>query len=158
MLGSEVDVFSHWYHLVDGLEQSSQAFYTALAEELEARRIPDLHLSRVEFAEGAILSGKREYLRVKRKDHTFDVCAAPFGRGFFVSWWLFAVPGCIGGLPIIGAFFRRDTYYTHDTALMFQSAVHGAVTDTLDRVSAGKGIRALSEFERKPILREFGRR
>lgn len=158
MFASEVDILSHWHHLVDGLEESPQAYYAALSQELEARRIPDINVSRVEFSEGAILSGKRVYLRVKRKDHTFDICAAPFGRGFFVSWWLFALPGCIGGLPIIGAFFRRETYYTYDTALMFQTAVHGAVADTLDRVSAGKGIRALSEFERKPILREFGRR
>ena len=34
-----------------------------------------------------IASAKREYLRMQRGKYAFDICAAPFGNGFFVSWW-----------------------------------------------------------------------
>ena len=51
--------------------------------------------------------------------------------------------------------FAPFTYYKIDTKLMFQSAVHGTVLDVVDQVTTAKGMRALTELERKPILREF---
>ncbi|MBU1700304.1 MAG: hypothetical protein KJ831_09145 [Candidatus Eisenbacteria bacterium] len=44
--------------------------------------------SRVDWREGGIGTPKRKYLRVTREDMAFDICAAPFGTGFFFSWWL----------------------------------------------------------------------
>ncbi len=38
------------------------------------------------------LSGKRIYLRVSREGLNFDICAAPFGTGYFFSWWLARIP------------------------------------------------------------------
>src|SRR5262249_42481631 len=52
------------------------------------RLIPDTANSRVDYHEGGILSVNREYLRVTRGAHSFDICGAPFGTGFFVSTWL----------------------------------------------------------------------
>jgi hypothetical protein len=63
-------------------------FYASVERGVEARRVPDAHTTRVEWREGGILSAKREYLRVGRKRLAFDICGAPFGTGFFVSWWL----------------------------------------------------------------------
>ncbi len=60
--------------------------------------------------------------------------------------------------PIYERIFRPQTYYKVDTALMFQDAVHNAVLEVIDQISTVKGIRPLSEFERKPIMREFGRK
>ena len=37
---------------------------------------------------------------------------------------------------------------------MFQKAVHNAVLEVID-VTAEKGVRALSESDRKPVMREF---
>ena len=221
-----VRVVSNWHHLLDGFQHSPQAFFTSLDAALAKRKIPDSTVSRVELAEGPVLSARREYLRVRREEFTFDVCAAPFGSGFFVSWWLvkpshrglfyaillalliFTVPaamvtfgvmvaifgfffglvatavlvvvaiGALGyavrrgvlgiedevlALPVIGAIydwiFKPFTYYRMDTARMFESAVHGAVMEAVDELTTTKGIRALSEFERKPIMRELsGRR
>jgi hypothetical protein len=213
---ANVEILSHWYQLVDGLAYSSQDFYAALTDALEKRGIPDVKVSQVEHTEEGALSGVRLYLRVERKELTFDVCAAPFGRGFFVSWWLVRLIGAwigyavfllIGGMalwgfllkvsgpflgtflmlvlgpmlllgfgivirrgffeienevlavPILGAIYNRIfkpfTYYRTDTELMFQSAVHAAVLEVLDGITTAKGMRALSELERKPILREF---
>jgi hypothetical protein len=38
---------------------------------------------------------------------------------------------------------------------MFEKAVHNAVLEVVDRMTASKGIRALSESERKPIMKRF---
>lgn len=84
---SLASVLSHWDQLHEGLQESPQAFYDALEKSLERRAIPNATVSRVEQREAGILSAKRLYLRVEREHLCFDVCAAPFGSGFFTSWW-----------------------------------------------------------------------
>ncbi|MBI3818857.1 MAG: hypothetical protein HY286_09230 [Planctomycetes bacterium] len=158
-MADEPEIIGHWYQLLDGLQHSSQDFYDSLEAAIERREIPKSIRSRIEFPEGGPFSTKRLYLRVVRDEYTFDLCAAPFGTGFFVSWWLFTAPGCLASLPIIGPvirfFVKPLTYYRVDTALMFQSAVHTCVQEVLDQLTTAKGIRALTELERKPIMREF---
>lgn len=159
-------VVSHWYRLVEGLQVSSQDFYSSVEVALQKRQVPDVNLSRVQFAQGGMFSARREYLRVIRGQHTFDVCAAPFGSGFFISWWLSNPPGCLAGclgvltaFPIVAMFSHEPTYYEMDTMLMFQQSVHNAVLEVTDGLMQVQGIRALSELERKPIMRElYGRR
>ena len=81
-------IISHWYQLIEGLQESSQQFYFLLEHAINERQIPNIDISRIDHREGGALSAKREYLRVRRKEYLFDVCAAPFGNGFFISWWL----------------------------------------------------------------------
>ena len=213
-------ILSHWYKLIENLQASPMEFYAATEAALERRQLPDVELSRVDWHEAGAFSVKREYLRVGRKRLVFDVCGAPFGNGFFVSWWLgelgspygpaallllliglmallavfvkifgaflgfvltvvgapvlfwlFAryVVGQVEGwddalaaMPLVGGlyqrWFRPATYYKIDTALMFQSAVHAAVQEVVDDMTKAKGLRALTELERRPILREFFQR
>ncbi len=152
-------IISHWYRLIEGLQTSPKDFYASVEHAIVRRQVPDAKSSRVDWREGGLLSAKREYLRVQRREYIFDICGAPFGTGFFVSWWLGEPQGCFQALPIVGPFFaRRATYYRIDTALMFQSAVHDAVLEVVDELTSAKGLRALSELERKPILREFFQR
>jgi hypothetical protein len=160
-------VLSHWYKGFDDWQESVQRVYTAVEEEITRRKIPDVRTARIFYREGGILSAKREYLRVRRREHIFDICAAPFGTGFFFSWWLGETPGLFWRLilwiPIIGRIllrlFRPETYYRLDTALMFQSAVHSAVLSTIGQLTEGKGVKVLSEEEKKPIMSElFNRR
>ena len=157
------ELISHWYHLVDNLQASSKEFYVTVESALKTRQIPDISVSRVDWSEGGVFSAKREYLRIIRKDLVFDICAAPFGRGFFFSWWLGERPrGCLGmffAIPIFGPLleyiFRRVTYYSIDTALMFQESVSKTVNDMVDELTTAKGLRVLTELEKKPIMRGF---
>jgi hypothetical protein len=152
------EILSHWHHLIEGLQVSSKAFYAAVEQAIDRRNLPDVRVSRVDHREGGILSAKREYLRVRRKEHIFDICAAPFGlSGFFVSWWLGAMPESIWAqLPLIGWIFTRFlnpiTYYKLDTAVMFQESIRAIVLEILDGATKAKGLRAISEIDRKPIL------
>ena len=49
-------------------------------------------------------------------------------------------------------FVRPETYFSHDTALMFQESVRMAVNEIIDETTQAKGLRTMSELERKPIL------
>jgi len=52
----------------------------------------------------------------------------------------------------------RLTFYQYDTAEMFYTAVHNAVLEVIDGLRREEGLSALSEAERKPIMRGIGRR
>ena len=156
------DVISNWNHLIDNFNYSSNEFYNALGAAILDRKLPDVKFGTVILREGSILSAQRTYLRVQWHGYFFDICGAPFGRGFFVSWWLSEKPGCIGRLAemhVLGLIFKAlvapITYYKVDTALMFQQSIHATVLEVVDRITAGHGVRALTEFERKPVMREF---
>jgi hypothetical protein len=210
------NVIGHWSVLIESFEASPLAFYQSVEAALARREVPQTRKSRVEHKEGGLFSASREYLRIEREKLFFDVCAAPFGTGFFVSSWLveslpelnialkalavFALLGvtawllsafglivgalfiCVllfGGLalaqaavetgqlddgyvrvlPFIGwvylRFFKPPTYYRIDSMEMFQKAVHSAVLEVIDAMTAEKGLRALAESERKPVMRAF---
>ncbi len=81
-------VEGHWHSLIEGFATSSLDFYELVKAGIAKRQIPDLKISTVEWKESGLGSGKRVYLRVSREHLNFDICAAPFGTGFFFSWWL----------------------------------------------------------------------
>ncbi len=156
-------IISQWNTMIEGLQASPKEFFDAVEKAIESKSVPDTKHSRVDWKEGGLLSAKREYLRIRRKEHAFDICGAPFGNGFFVSCWLGEVPSGFVALmlsiPVIGFLFERfvkpSTYYKMDTAAMFQSLIHSAVMQVVDDMTKAKGLRALSESERKPKMRDF---
>lgn len=81
----KTEVLEHWISFADGFQFSTEEFYTAVEKELLTRKVPGLAMSRVDFAEGGLLSDQRVYLRMVRERLVFDVCAAPFGTRFFFS-------------------------------------------------------------------------
>ena len=214
-------VISHWSTLMPGLEASPKEFYSNVEAAVKECVVPGLEVSRVDWKEGGILSAGREYLRVTRGRLIFDICAAPFGNGFFFSWWLatsksplgpaalfvtilalilalvvsiraldfwsgiafflFGIPvlfalfvkfmnssqkegwdDALVAMPLVGSWyervFRPDTYYKIDTATMFQEYVRLSVNKVIDGITSAKGMRALTDLERKPIMRDFMRR
>src|SRR5688572_12043324 len=101
-------VMSHWSKLFENFQTSPLPFYDSVEAAIARREIPDVAMERVEYKEGGLISARREYLRVKRGKHAFDVCAAPFGTGFFFSTWLVEVPVLSGLhklLIFMGMFF-----------------------------------------------------
>lgn len=85
-------VISHWYVPVPNFKIPVKEFYDDVEKELKAREVPGLEMSRIDFAEGGLLSAKREYLRMTRERLVFDVCAAPFGTAFFFSCRFAEIP------------------------------------------------------------------
>ena len=150
---------AHWSHHFADLQMSSQEFYASLEKSIAEVQIPDLSISRTTYAEEGVLSSKREYLRVSRKDLLFDICAAPLGKGYFVSWWQAEQENggkiLIGAIPYIGKSLVRQwypvTYYRLDTEAMFTGFIHAHVLTAVDAILAQKGLRGLTEEQRKPI-------
>jgi hypothetical protein len=209
-------VLSHWSCLVENMGVSPLAFYEQVEGALQRREIPATENTRVEYKEAGLFSAGRQYLHVRREALVFDICAAPFGTGFFFSWWFaeehsnlppiarafitFAifviqlwllyesglVMGTILGvlvlfagfaaantmatesgfddnlvrdLPVFGrlysALFKPTTYYRIDSLEMFQKAVHNAVLEVIDQMTTEKGLRALSDDDRRPLMKRF---
>ena len=92
------EFISHSPYLIEGLSFSSKEFYARVEKALADRKVPDLEMLRVDWKEGGPLSARREYLRLTRERLIFDICAAPFGTGFFVSIWHGEKPLRIGAL------------------------------------------------------------
>ena len=97
-------VLSNWSALVEGLSTSVQDTYTELESALDVREVPELEISRVEYSESGLGSAKRQYCRIQRKDFVFDICAAPFGKSFFFSWWMAIPPLPLAPLWTVGFF------------------------------------------------------
>lgn len=85
-------VMGHWHTLIEGFATSSLDFYELVEAGIARRKIPNLTVSEVEWKESGLGSGMRVYLRVSREGLNFDICAAPFGTGYFFSWWLAVIP------------------------------------------------------------------
>ena len=105
-MARSIDVLSHWHQSVEGLSISSLEFYDALEKALREKEATSLTSERIEWAEGGVMSDRRTYFRISQGRLVFDVCAAPFGKDFFFSWWMgrkrpeFA--SLIGCLAIVG--------------------------------------------------------
>src|SRR5581483_3879499 len=109
----KVLVQEHWYVPLLDFRISTKDFYAAVEKELQERRVPDLEISRIVFAEGGFLSAQRQYLRLRRERLVFDICSAPFGTSWFFSlrgsviprtlhlWELALVIGAIGSLLLL---------------------------------------------------------
>jgi hypothetical protein len=96
------DVVAHWHKLVENYNTSAVEFYAAVGEALKRREVPGLKTSQVRWSEGGLLAPDRKYLRVTGDRHIFDICAAPFGTGFFFSSWVTARrPSLVAGALVL---------------------------------------------------------
>lgn len=61
------------------------------------------------------------------------------------------------GLPVIGEWYeaiRKDTYYRHDTRLMYLTLV-SEIVKKVEEISAAKGVKLLETHEHSPILADL---
>ena len=80
---------SYWCKLFENLSYSSKEFYGIVHRNLQAREVPGLEARHVVMKESGPFSPERLYLQLRRERLVFEMCAAPFGNGFFVSSRLF---------------------------------------------------------------------
>ncbi len=148
------NVLSHWSHFFQSFALSSNSFYAELEQTLKGHEMPNAAITRTQHKEGGILSAAREYLRIKHGDIVFDVCAAPFGKDFFISWWLYESAGTMRTLlkqTKVGNFLNeraaKRTFFQVDEEDMFRSCVHECILETIAKVGEGKGI-SLTEADK----------
>jgi len=157
---------SNWNTLIDSFEYSTEEFYVKFKKEMLSHGVSGITASDISLKEGNVFSPRRRYIRVRWKEYQYDICAAPFGSGFFISWWLLYKNSLgkilISKIPFVGKWLARIwfpiTYYKIDTASMFMTYAQTSVLNIIDEITNNKGIRALTDSERKPILNNVFKR
>jgi len=89
------EILDGWLFSADAFSFDPLEFYSAVEKHLEDQKIPGMEISRIEFAQGGLLSGQRTYLRLMRERYAIDTCAAPFGNHFFFSCRFVHVPALV---------------------------------------------------------------
>lgn len=143
---------SHWHQYVENLNQTPEEFYKSIEGLISRNQIPDVKTSRKKFSQGGLFSSSRIYLEVKSKGYFYHVCAAPYGKGFFVSYWQSenqsSKKGLLSKIPIVGNLITSivvpETFYSVDTRLMFQSMIHSCVLGALNVELESRGLRNIS--------------
>ena len=80
---------SYWCTLFDDCDYPPSDFYASVDKGLKQRQIPDLLVDFVLFHEGNVFSKRRLYYQMRRERIVAEICAAPFGSGFFISSRIF---------------------------------------------------------------------
>lgn len=151
---------SNWNHLLDGFNFSTKEFYERLKKELHSQGIKKVDSYYVLLKMGGIFSARRLYLRVEWKGFRYDICAAPFGKGFFISWWLLyknsVMKILIAKIPFVGTWLAKKwfpiTYYKIDSASMFMTYCQSSVLKVIEDITKESGTRALTEEQKNPLL------
>ncbi|MBS1520699.1 MAG: hypothetical protein JST50_06875 [Bacteroidetes bacterium] len=139
----------HHHQHFDYLQLSSKEFYALLEEMIREYKFPDVSCERTTMKESGIFSSSREYLSIKRKRQLFYVCAAPFGKSFFISWYMIEEANTAANItekiPLIGKpiakEMERKTYYQYDTELMFTESIQSIIKLAIEKVSGEHGHR-----------------
>lgn len=97
---SSTEVLSRWCELIKDFNASPKEIYDIIERHVAAREVPELESTREFWHEGGALSAKREYLRLARERLVFEICAAPFGTGFFVSFRCCEIPLVVDPIAI----------------------------------------------------------
>jgi hypothetical protein len=149
------EVISHWSHFFQSFTLSSDEFYSTATNIIKAHQMPNTKISRVMHKEGGLLSSNREYLRIRHGYLVFDICAAPFGTDFFISWWLYQTEGkatrMLSG-TVLGRILKSressQTFYQADEENMFRSCVHECILEAVEKVTEGKTERKLTQEDK----------
>jgi len=141
------EVYSHNYQHFEDLQLSGKEFYAEIVRRIREYEYPDVASSSRLIRESSFLSSRRQYLCIYRGELEFLVCAAPFGRSFFISWYMEErrdpVREFMQRLPLVGWMFRPapKTYYQLDTELIFVRSIDAIVRSVIQKVMVEHGFR-----------------
>ncbi|MBB5397179.1 hypothetical protein [Mucilaginibacter sp. AK015] len=149
-MATQATVHNHAYQHFEDLQLSADQFYTMLEAMIKEYQYPDITISRRKLKEGGLLSANRAYLCISRDYQHYYVCAAPYGRSFFISWWLqedaHTASNVAEKIPLFGkAIAERmesKSYYQLDTELMFIQSISAIIRMAVEKVKADHGHRS----------------
>jgi hypothetical protein len=148
-MATQTTVHAHKYHHFEDLQLSARAFYRAVQEMISEYQYDGVTCGVATLSESGMFSSRREYMRVSKGRYHFYVCASPFGRSFFVSWWLqedaHTAANLASRIPWLGraiaARMESKTYYELDTQLMFTSSINSILSSAVERLKVDRGFR-----------------
>jgi len=141
-------IIDHWHSQCDDLQLSSNDFYATIEKAIEEKGFPHVNCNRKKKSVDWYFSEKREYLAISFDKLEFLLCAAPFGRSYFFSWYLTFDYGGIAmveWIPLIGKglakWAMRKTYFEIDTEIMFRESIKAIVNGAIAEVERASGVR-----------------
>ena len=145
------DTHTHQYRLFENVTLSAQDFYQTINQAVQEKQYPNIKVLRVQYSEGTMMSGNREYLRIERFHSTFDICAAPFGKDYFISWWAGEIPNVgkklLSSIPWVGLALASSIYgkglYLLDAEVMFRDSINQIIEEAVAATTSGKGVRGI---------------
>ena len=148
-MATETTVHAHQSQHFEDLQMSAKEFYMLLKKMIEEYRYPEVQCEPVTLSESGLFSSRREYLRISKGRYHYYVCASPFGKSFFISWWLQEdahtaanVASRFGRLgKAVATRMESKTFYERDTELMFTSSINSLIKSAVEKVKADKGYR-----------------
>ena len=140
-------IHSHDYQHFENLQLSSQEFYATLESLIKDYQYPSVECKIEEMKEGGLFSAKRKYFTISWERHTYYVCASPFGKSFFISWW--HQEGANKGANIAAKFgalgkavannMETKTFFEVDNELMFINCITAVIKTAIEKVKIDKG-------------------
>ncbi len=156
------NIHSRWHTSFD-FQLSVKDFYESVEEAIRNTGVNSISIDCVQYSTSShVYLSQREYLQVRREDQMFLICAAPFGKGFFVSWWMGKPINFIEDLitripkvgPAIAAYMYRKSFYEMDTDSMFRDCISNCVKEIVNKMTNEHGTR-LSESDFLPMTAIF---
>jgi len=148
-MATQETIHDHGYQHFEDLQLSAKEFYDLLESMVKEFKYPDVNCKIEELKEGGMFSGKRQYYTISWKRHNYYVCASPFGKSFFISWW--HQEGANTGANIAAKFgalgkavannMESKTFFEVDNELMFVNCINSVIMKAIDRVKATKGFK-----------------
>jgi len=146
-MATQETIHDHGYQMFEDLQLSSKEFYKTLEDLVKDYEYPGVTVKTEELKEGGWLSAKRQYFTISWQRHRFLVCASPFGRSFFISWW--HQEGANTGANIASKFgalgkavannMENKTFFEIDNQIMFINCITALIKIAIDKVKADKG-------------------
>jgi hypothetical protein len=145
-MATENSIVGHSSWHFEDLQLSSKEFYQSVEDRITYYEYPQLSISRVNLSTTGMFSG-REYLCIQLKENRFYICAAPFGRSYFISWWLeeqmSTWTAILSTIPFFGERWARNsmkkTLYQQDSEDLFLQSIKKIVEALVDKVKLDKG-------------------
>lgn len=152
--GRKKEVLSNWSHYFDYFQFSTEDFYKEVTRHIMNRNIPEVYFNTHERRESTTnFFNNRMYLRITTSGYIFDICAAPYGKGYFVSWWLLQdtpfFKRLLLNIPLLGSIIYKKTLFQIDCETMFRTCIHLAIQDAIKEMSEAQGYRTLTDSEKQ---------
>lgn len=148
---AEPIIHSHSYQHFEDLQLSTKEFYKMLAALIKEYEYPNVKCKIVALEErygllNTLLLSNRDYLQISRGKLRYLVCAAPFGRSYFISWWHEQRETDLERFltKLLGP--KKKTRYEVDTELMFNNAIASIVKLAIQKATADKGFRTTEKL------------
>ena len=139
---SRPTVYEHSYHHFEDVQLSAREFYATLRKLIAEHQFPSVECGVVTFADGGLFSSRREYLEVRYRSYRYYICAAPFGRNFFISWWLKEHESSWDRFRRLIEGVKSESFYEVDTQQIFTSSITALIKALIQRVESERGFRA----------------